>query len=112
MVTVINYEKRTNAKGIDFFVLQLQGEVEMIRAVDSGKFYAHARKATITTTLDELSCRGLIGKQFPGEIKKVECEEYSYTIPGSTDTITLTHSYQYVAENATMEETILEKAVA
>lgn len=112
MVTVINFEKRINSKKEEFLVLELQGDVEMLRAVSTGKFYVHARTASITTTLNEATCRGLIGTKFQGEIKKVDCEAYSYTIPGTTEVITLNHNYQYFAENANMEETILEKEVA
>lgn len=112
MVTVTSFLKRKNAKDEEFFTLELQGDVEMLRAVNSGKFYAHARKATITSTLNEASCRGLIGTKFPGKIEKVDCDEYSYQVPGTNDAITLKHSYQYIAENANVEETIFEKEVA
>lgn len=44
MVTVTNFIKRKNAKDEEFFTLELQGDVEMLRAVNSGKFYAHAVK--------------------------------------------------------------------
>ena len=106
MVTVINFKKRKNAKDEVFHTLELQGGVEMLRAVNTGKFFAHARKATITSTLDELTCKGLIGTKFPGAIKKIECEEYSYKVPNTDDTIILKHNYQYFAENANVEEAV------
>lgn len=106
MVTVINFQKRKNKNEEDFFTLELQGEVEFIRAVDTGKFYANARKATITTTLNESTCRALIGTKFPGNIKKVDCDAYNYKVPNTNDTIILKHQYQYIADNANVEEAI------
>lgn len=112
MVTVINFKKRKNAKDEDFFTLELQGEVELIRAVNTGKFYAHARKATITTTLNEPTCKALIGTKFPGLIKKVACDEYSYLMPGTNDTITLNHQYQYLAEDVKVEEAVFSGGIS
>lgn len=112
MVTVVNYLKRKNKKDEDFLVLELQGAVEMIKSAQSGKYYAHARHASITTTVNEATCKALIGQKFPGEIKKVECDPYSYQIPGTTETATLNHSYVYLAENANLEETVFHGEVA
>lgn len=106
MVTVTNFKKQKNAKNEDFFILELKGKVEMIRAVNTGKYYAHARKTSITTTLDEQSCKELIGTKFPGKIEKIECENYTYQVPGTNETIILNHQYQYIAENATIEEAV------
>jgi hypothetical protein len=112
MVTIINFKKRKNTKDEEFLTLELQGEVEMIRAVNTGKYYAHARTATITTTLNELTCKALVGTKFPGLIKKVECEEYSYLVPGTKDTIILNHQYQYIAENANVEEAVFSGGIS
>lgn len=108
MVTVIGFHKRKNLKDEVFHTLELQGGVEMIKSVNTGKFYAHARKTTITSTLNEVTCKGLIGTKFPGEIKKVDCEQYSYKVPNTNDTIILKHNYQYFAENANVEETVFQ----
>lgn len=112
MVTVVNIKKRQNANGEDFLTLELQGQVEMIKAVNTGKYYAHARKATITTTLNEATCKALIGTKFPGLIKKVDCDEYSYQVPGTTETIILNHQYQYIAENANVEEAVFSGEIS
>lgn len=112
MVTVINFKKRKNAKDEDFLTLELQGDVEMIRAVNTGKYYAHARKATITTTLNESTCKALIGTKFPGLIKKVDCEAYNYLVPGTKDTIILNHQYQYLAEEIKAEEAVFSGRIS
>lgn len=107
MVTIIGYKMSKNSKGEEFCVLELQGGVEMIQAVSTGKFYAHAHRTTITSTLNEATCKELVGSKFPGVIKKIECEPYAYIVPNSKDTIMLKHTYQYLAnESANIEETI------
>lgn len=112
MVTVIGFSKRKNAKEEVFHVLELQGDVELIRAVNTGKFYAHSRKATITTTLNEASCKALINTQFPGKIVKIECEDYSYQVPGTNETITLSHKYQFIGESTNVEEAVYSGAIS
>jgi hypothetical protein len=42
MVRIINYKKRTE-DGKEFFVLELQGGIEMVKK-ETGKFYVTARK--------------------------------------------------------------------
>ena len=71
MVTIIDYAKRQNAEGKDFYVLILQGGIEMVRSQTSGEFYATARKASMTCTFDEATCKTLLGTQIEGEIVKV-----------------------------------------
>lgn len=112
MVTVINFKKVKNSKDETFLTLELQGEVEMIRAVNTGKYYAHARKATITTTLNEATCKALINTKFPGKIVKVVCDDYSYKVPNTNETIILNHNYQYIAENANVEETVFSGGIS
>ena len=112
MVTVINYKTTKNKAGEQFNVLELQGDVELIQSVNTGKFYAHARKATITTTLNEATCKALINTKFPGKIVKIDCEEYSYTVPGTNDIITLSHNYQFIGENTNIEETVFSGGIS
>ena len=50
MVKIVNYQKRTTEQGKDFFVLELQGGIEMVKSQESGKFYITARKASISST--------------------------------------------------------------
>ncbi len=111
MVTVVNYETRQNKAGGKFNVLVLQGGVEPIRSVSSGKLYFTARTCTVSASFDEMTCKNLIGIEFPGKIKKVKCKPYEYQIPGSDDMITINHTWQY--EDSTDEivsEHVLETA--
>lgn len=103
MVRIINYKKRETEDGKEFFVLELQGGIEMVKSKDTGKFYVTARKASISSTFDELTCQALIGTELPGKVEKVECEAYEYVIKDTGEVITLTHRFEYVEE---------EKAIA
>jgi hypothetical protein len=101
MVRIINYQTRTTEQGKDFFVLELQGGIEMVKSQETGKFYITARKASIASTFDELTCKALIGTELPGKVEKTECDPYEYTIKDTGEVITLSHRFEYVEENAT-----------
>jgi hypothetical protein len=97
MVTIINYKKRQAEDGREFFVLEVQGGIEMIQS-QSGNFYATARKSSIPSTFDEMTCNALIGTQIAGTIEKVECEPYQYTVKDTGDVIILNHRYVFQPE--------------
>lgn len=96
MVRIVNYQKRTTEEGKVFFTLELQGGVEIVKSQETGKSYMTARKASMSCTFDELTCQSLIGTELPGSVKKVQCEEYSYTIKDTGEIITLSHRFEYV----------------
>jgi hypothetical protein len=98
MVRIINYKKRETEDGKEFFVLELQGGIEMVKSKETGKFYVTARKASISSTFDELTCQALIGTELPGKVEKAECEAYEYVIKDTGEVITLTHRFEYVEE--------------
>ena len=99
MVRISNYIKRTTEEGKSFFVLELQGGVEVVKSQETGKLYMTARKASMSCTFDELTCQSLIGTELPGSVKKVECEAYEYTIKDTGEVITLNHRFEYLEEN-------------
>ena len=98
MVTIINYKKRTSTDGKEFFVLVVQGGIEMVKSQSTEKFYATAKKAQITSTFDECTCSALIGTEMPGKIVRQECPAYEYTVKETGEVIELTHEYAYVSE--------------
>lgn len=104
MVRIVNYQKRTTEQGKDFFTLELQGGVEVVKSKETGKSYLTARKASMSCTFDEITCQSLIGTELPGSIKKVECDEYSYTIKDTGEVITLTHRYEYLEDGVFVPE--------
>jgi hypothetical protein len=52
MVKIVNYQKRTTEDGKDFFVLELQGGIEVVKSQETGKLYMTARKASMSCTFD------------------------------------------------------------
>ena len=96
MVRIVNYQKRTSEEGKVFFTLELQGGIEIVKSQETGKQYITARKANMSCTFDELTCQSLIGTELPGSVRKVNCEEYDYTIKDTGEIITLSHRYEYV----------------
>ncbi|MFT4801263.1 MAG: hypothetical protein ACI93N_001033 [Flavobacteriaceae bacterium] len=97
MVTVISYNQRQSEEGKEFYTLTIQGGIEVVQS-QNGNLYMTARKMSIPSTFDEQGCEMVLGQDLPGEIVKVDCEPYEYTNKNTGDIITLTHSYEYVAE--------------
>ena len=108
MVRIINYVKR-ETEDKTFFVLELQGGIEMTMSQSSGRYYATAKKAFISSTFDEETCKALVGTQMEGSIKKEECEPYEYTIKDTGEIIILTHTYVFIPEVVQSQEFPAEK---
>ncbi|WP_341221601.1 hypothetical protein [Polaribacter atrinae] len=98
MVRIINYKERNKEDGTSFFVLELQGGIEMIQSKETGNFYATAKKAFIPSTFDEQTCVALIGTDMPGSISKEECEPFDYVVKETGEEITMYHRWVYVSE--------------
>ena len=114
MVRIINYIERQVEDGRTFFVLELQGGVEMVMSQDTNQYYATAKKACITSTFDEETCKALLGTSMPGKIEKQECEAYHYIVKETGEEIILTHRYVYVPESQTTndENKAVQKLIA
>jgi hypothetical protein len=100
MVTVIGAEKRTSATKGDFMVLELMGGIEMVQSMQTGRFYATARKCTVSSTFSEQTALAMIGQTMPGTIQRVQTDAYQFTVPETGEVIQLAHTWQYVPENA------------
>jgi hypothetical protein len=107
MVTIVDFEKRKNNLDEEFNVLILQGGIETVISKQTGKPYITARKTSIPCTFGDEFAKNLIGNELPGSIEKIECDPYEYMVPDTGEVINLTHTYQYSAEPATMEETVM-----
>jgi hypothetical protein len=107
MVTIVGFEKRKNSQDEEFNVLILQGGVEAIISQQSGKPYITARKTSIPYTFGADFAKSLIGKELPGDIQRIECDEYTYVVPGNGEKLKLTHTYQYNADPASLVETVM-----
>jgi hypothetical protein len=108
MVTISDYRVNVNSEGKSFCSLILQGDVELVKSKTTNRFYATARKTSITSTFDENTCRQLIGKTIKGSIVKVDCDEYDYIIPESGEVIRLNYNYSYVADSENVEEEVFQ----
>ncbi|MFD2246650.1 hypothetical protein [Pontibacter ruber] len=106
MVTIVDWKKRNSEDGREFNALILQGELELIQSKETGRFYATAKKASISCTFNDVVCATLIGKTLPGQIEKMECDPYEYTIPDSGEVIILSHTYYYDPVPRTMEQSV------
>ncbi|ANF49963.1 hypothetical protein A0O34_05220 [Chryseobacterium glaciei] len=95
MVTIINYKQRQKEDGTSFYILEVQGGIEMVMSQTTNQFYATSKKASITSTFDELTCQALIGTQMQGSIIKQECEPYEYTVKDTGEVILLNHRFMY-----------------
>jgi len=108
MVTVSDVRACINLKGEPFFALVLMGGITFVKSSKTENYYATAWKGSIPTTFTEEFCKALVGKTLPGEIEKVNCEPYEYTIPSTKETIILTHKYRF---NPNPTNPSLEQAV-
>ena len=108
MVTIIDFKERNKEDGTSFFVLEVQGGIELVQSQKTGQFYATAKKAYIPSTFNEVTCVALVGTQMPGDIEKVDCDPYEYTVQETGEVITLTHRYQYVQETKPKQDDIPE----
>jgi len=106
MVTITGYEKRESDTG-EFFLLQLQGDVEFAFSKKSGRPYATVKKCNIPSTFDENTCKSIIGKQMQGSIVKVQVDAYEYTVPETGEVVELDYQFTYSPE----EEATAEQAV-
>ncbi len=98
MVTIQNFKAITKSDGEKFPVLVLQGSVEPVKSENTGRMYFTARTATVPTTFDEKTCKSELGTTFDGEIRKVPCEPYEYTLESTGEVIELSHR-EYVDDD-------------
>lgn len=112
MVRIINYLERMTEEGETFLVLVLQGGIQMVKSKKTNKFYVTAKKATISSTFDEETCKALIGTELPGMIAKVHTDPYEFTIKETGEVIELDYRYEYQEENQTPEIDSVERSMS
>ncbi len=80
MVKVTGYKEFCREDGTTYFMLELQGGIEMVLG-KNGQYYASAKKAMLSSTFDEETCSSLVGTELQGEIiKEDRCKETSYKL--------------------------------
>lgn len=98
MLRIVGYKERNSEDGKTFFVLEIQGGIEMVLSQQTGQHYITARKTSISSTFSEETCKAIIGTEIPGRIVREECEPYEYIIKDTGEAIILAHRYVYVPE--------------
>jgi len=93
MVTVTGFKKTSTDEGDIYIRLIIEGDLEMVKSVRTGNFYAHKKRASISCTFDETTAEQMIGKELPGNIIRQEVEEYEAEING--ETMILNHRWVY-----------------
>lgn len=106
MVKIIDFKQRRSTDGKEFYTLQLQGGLEMVKSKETGNYYATAKCASITSTFNEAQCKALVGQDLPGSIQKISCEPYDYTIKETGEIVKLQHRWEYRQEGDTVEEIV------
>jgi len=112
MVTIMDYALRTKSDGSVFFSLILQGGIQMVQSKQTERYYATLKKACITCTFDEATCKASIGEKFPGSIQKQSCEPYTFVVKEAGEILELNYRWAYLPEGATIEEAIWEEEPA
>ena len=107
MVTIVDFVKRKNSKGEEFNALILQSGIELVKSRETGRYYATAKKTSITSTFDDATCQTLIGTQIQGSVQRMESEPYDFTVPGTGEVLKLTHRWVYLKEGDTVEEKVI-----
>jgi len=107
MVTIVDFVKRTNKDGKEFNALILQSGIELVKSHETGRWYATAKKASITSTFDNAMCQSLIGTQIPGSVQRVESDPYEFTIRDTGEVLKLTHRWVYLKEGEVMSEQVV-----
>lgn len=111
MVTVSDYAVRENSDGEEFIALILQGDLTMVKSQETGRYYATAKKCSITSTFTADQAQALIGRQIPGSIIRQESDPYDYTIPETGEVVELTHRWVYSPDefSAAVPQPVLPK---
>lgn len=108
MVTIVDTEQRTNSTtGEKFNVLILQGDLDIIQSAQTGRFYATAKKTSISATFSEAVCRTMIGRTLPGSVIKQACEPYDYVNKVTGEITQLDFRYGY-SPSGSNEDAVFE----
>jgi len=95
MVTVTGYKIRQNKSGESFIALELMGSLEIVQSQNTGNMYATVRRCSIPSTFDESIAIMMVGSKIEGEVVRVPCDPYDYTVKRTGETISLGYTYAY-----------------
>lgn len=107
MVTISNFFIRESKDGKQFIALEVLGDIELIQSGETGRFYATAKRCTISSTFSPEVAKTLIGKQLPGKIERIESAPYEYLVKETGEVIMLAHTYVYNPSDEKQEVPLL-----
>ena len=110
MVIIKDLKPITKGDGTTFYALIVEGSVEPVRSEKTGRIYFTARRATVPTTFDKQTCEKVIGTEFNGDVRRVECDPYDYTIETTGETIELSHRWEFMDESLEVLENHMVKS--
>ena len=111
MVTIVDYAKRTNSDGENFFALIVESGLEAVKSQETGKTYFTKKKASVPSTFTEEECQSLIGEQMDGSVKRVSCNPYEITDESTGEVIKVSHRWEYFMDGESPEEVIRDEKV-
>jgi hypothetical protein len=100
MVRIIGAELRHNKENEPFVALILQGDLVLVQSAETQKWYATAKKTSITSTFSKEEAEALIGRDLPGKIIKMPCDPYEFSIEETGEIITLSHRWEFQPDDA------------
>jgi hypothetical protein len=67
----VDFVKRQNKEGKEFNALILQSGIELVKSHETSRWYATAKKTSITSIFDDTMCQSLIGQEIPGTVQRI-----------------------------------------
>ena len=111
MVTIKDLKTIKKDDGEEFYCLIVEGGIQPVKSQKTGRMYFTTRTATVPTTFDLKTCKKVIGTSFEGEVRKVACDPYDYTIEDTGETIELKHRWEFIDDTLdVLEEHVVETA--
>lgn len=106
MVRIIDFKVRQSRDGEPFIALIVQGGLTMVKSRETGLYYATAKKASVPSTFDEETCKGLIGQEIDGTVEQVACEPYEFVSEETGEVISMDHRWVYLKPGDTVEQAV------
>lgn len=109
MVKVVDFKDRVTSDGRTFYVLVLEGGVEVVPSKVSGKPYFRKKIVTVPTSFDEDVCKALIDSEFEGSIENRACDPYEIVIEETGEVIEVSTRNEFIPKVKIQETQVIEE---
>jgi len=106
MVKIVNYKERLREDNSSFYVLEVQGGIELVKSQSTGNYYATSKRRIFQQPLMKFYVSPLIGQELEGSIVRQECKPYSYVVKDTGEELTLRHRWVFTPEK---EQAVIQK---